>query len=162
MARGTSKLAWEQERPHVLVVACSDGRLQEVNDRFLAQELGIRQYDRLYLPGGGGALAVSGFEYLRAANVRRECAFLTRTHPIERIVLLFHGPAEDGPPTAMCGDYIRRFPAATIAQLRQRQETDALELVRHRCEWAGPARIQIFRCEVTAAGDLQYVELHAD
>ena len=31
-------MAWEAARPHVMVVACSDGRLQEATDAFLSRE----------------------------------------------------------------------------------------------------------------------------
>ena len=43
-------MRWEPDRPRILVAACSDGRLQEATDAFLARALGVRQYDRLYLP----------------------------------------------------------------------------------------------------------------
>ena len=33
---------WSAARPSVLVVACSDGRLQEATDAFLNQKLDIR------------------------------------------------------------------------------------------------------------------------
>src|SRR6187551_1717699 len=42
---------WTEERPHTLVVACSDGRLQEATDTFLGRELGLTQFDRFYMPG---------------------------------------------------------------------------------------------------------------
>jgi len=31
--------------------------LQEATDAFLGRELGLTQFDRFYVPGGGGALA---------------------------------------------------------------------------------------------------------
>lgn len=57
---------WARVRSGTLVVACSDGRLQEATDAFLADEIGLTEYDRLYLPGGGGALAASGRDFIRA------------------------------------------------------------------------------------------------
>ena len=63
---------WKQQRPSALVIACSDGRLQENLDDFLSNALRITQYDRLYVPGGPGALAISGLEMLRPEQVRRE------------------------------------------------------------------------------------------
>lgn len=46
-----SERPWNAERPRVLVVACSDGRLQQNADDFLCNHLGISDYDRLYMPG---------------------------------------------------------------------------------------------------------------
>ena len=46
----TLGMPWDPERPRVLVAACSDGRLQEATDAFLSSALGVRQYDRLYVP----------------------------------------------------------------------------------------------------------------
>ena len=54
-----SERRWSEERPRVLVVACSDGRLQEAVDDFLQNHLGILDYDRLYAPGGPGAYSRS-------------------------------------------------------------------------------------------------------
>src|SRR5688500_18091508 len=42
---------WEPERPHILVAACSDGRLQGATDAFGSRALGIQDADRLYTPG---------------------------------------------------------------------------------------------------------------
>jgi hypothetical protein len=57
---------WTPARPNALVVACSDGRLQEATDAFLEREFKITRYDRFYVPGGGGALASSGADPVRA------------------------------------------------------------------------------------------------
>ncbi len=54
------RLKWSADRPHTLVIACSDGRLQEQTDEFLHRQLGLSGFDRFYVPGGGGALASSG------------------------------------------------------------------------------------------------------
>src|SRR5436853_132992 len=67
---------WSEDRPSILVIACSDGRLETQTDRFLKEELGIRGYDRYYIPGGPGALADSGFEYSRMDAHRKDCRFL--------------------------------------------------------------------------------------
>ena len=40
---------WIIERPHVLVVACSDGRYQKPLDEFLREHLNIVDYDRMYV-----------------------------------------------------------------------------------------------------------------
>lgn len=154
-----SALKWDATRPHILVIACSDGRQQEPTDEFLTKSLGIRQYDRLYVAGGGGALSASGKDYLRAQQLRRECRFLVDVHEIEEIVLLFHGPAVDGPPEAMCADYRRKLPQLAVSRLRDQQQRDADELMMRRDEWAGKARVRVYRCETTATGALEFVTL---
>ncbi len=148
---------WNTERPQALVIACSDGRLQENLDEFLHTVLGITHYDRLYAPGGGGALASTGIELLRPDQFRRECRFLLAAHGIQDLYLIFHGPAEDGPAEAVCGDYRRKLPLADIAKIRQRQDDDADEL--KRIDWGNPVRVHTYRCEVTADDRIQFVEL---
>src|SRR5512132_2639198 len=96
---------WLADRPSTLVIACSDGRLQEATDEFLARRLRVTRYDRFYVPGGAGALAASGRDFLRAEQMRRECRYLVDLHRVERIVLLFHGPTADGALEAACADY---------------------------------------------------------
>jgi hypothetical protein len=103
---------WNRTRPRIMVIACSDGRLQEEIDDFLLNHLHIAHYDRLYLPGGPGALAYSGGETSRTAQQRRECLFLIRAHAIRRVVLLF-------PEVACCADYQRKLPGYTAEQIRQ-------------------------------------------
>ena len=159
MASFRSHFQWDPTRPHILVIACSDGRLQEPTDEFLTRSLGVRQYDRLYVAGGGGALSPSGKDYLRAQQLRRECKFLVEAHDVEEIVLLFHGPAIDGPPEAMCADYRRKLPQLAVTKLRDQQQRDAAELLMRRDEWAGSARVQVYRCETRADGGLEFVPL---
>ena len=155
-------LRWEPERPRILVAACSDGRLQEATDRFLARALGVRQYDRLYLPGGGGALAASGADFVRAAEVRRECRFLIEAHGVEHLILLFHGPAAGGPSEAVCADYRRKHSWQRPDQVRAQQEADVRDLLARRAEYAGVAQLSVYRFEVTAGGALQVAPLHVD
>ena len=150
---------WNAERPRVLVVACSDGRLQENLDEFLLRHLGIEHYDRLYAPGGPGAMASSGVYYSRADGIRRECAFLVAAHRVEDVYLIFHGPAADGPPEATCADYARKLPNATPEEIRRQQERDTAEIVRDGFGWEVRPRIHAFRCEVTATGGVQFVPL---
>ena len=121
---------WKHQRPSALVVACSDGRLQENLDDFLSNALRITQYDRLYVPGGPGALANSGLELLRPEQVRREVQFLVSAHQIEDVVMVFHGPSADGPAAALCGDYKRRFSGRSAAELRAQQEQDGRDIAR--------------------------------
>jgi hypothetical protein len=156
-----SNQQWNSERPRILVIACSDGRLQEEVDAFLLKHLHIAHYDRLYLPGGPGALAYSGGELSRAAQQRRECLFLIQAHKIERVILLFHGPSADGPDVASCADYARKLPGISAAQIRAQQEADVVELVRWRGEWGGRAHLHAYRCEITAEDGVQFAALTA-
>src|SRR5262245_2012837 len=106
------------ERPHVLVVACSDGRYQIALDDFLRNHLGITDYDRMYVPGGPGALASSSLSCFRGDQFRQDTAFLIERHGVERIVLIFHGPLlKDGPIEAVCADYDRKMPFASPSEI---------------------------------------------
>lgn len=157
-----TRLKWTADRPHTLVVACSDGRLQEQTDEFLHAQLGLAGFDRFYVPGGGGALASSGRDFIRAQQLRRECAYLIELHEVERVILLFHGPAEDGPAGSVCADYRRKLQWASPALLSDRQRVDALELIEIRSEWAGNAEVSAYRCEVGASHEVTFVCLDAD
>ena len=150
---------WTPARPDTLVVACSDGRLQEATDAFLERVLGITHYDRFYVPGGAGALAASGRDFIRAGQMRRECHYLVHLHRVERVVLLFHGPTADGALEAACADYRRKLPWAGVLTLRARQDQDALELLAQRGEWAGRAEVLLYRCEVAPSGAMTFLEL---
>jgi hypothetical protein len=152
-------IPWNPARPRVLVVACSDGRLQVATDEFLSGHLGITHYDRLYVPGGAGALSPSGRDFLRAHELQQECLYLVKVHAVEWVIAIFHGPAEDGPAEAMCADYRRKFEWASVADLRAQQEQDARELLDYRRQWAGRSSVHLYRCEVGANGDLAFVTL---
>jgi len=153
---------WHSERPHVLVVACSDGRLQEATDEFLSSYLGIAHYDRLYVPGGGGALSPSGRDFMRAHQHQQECRYLVDTHDVDTLIILFHGPASDGPAESICADYSRKQPWATVAQIRAQQEKDTGELLETRLQWASKASVAVYRCEIAANHALAFATLHAD
>jgi hypothetical protein len=148
---------WNRQRPESLVIACSDGRLQENLDDFLHRGLGITHYDRLYAPGGAGALASRGGELLRPGQFQRECQFLLRSHAIRDLYLIFHGPAEGGPEESLCGDYRRKLPSATTTEFRKRQEEDADEL--KRVDWGSAVRVHTYRCEVRGDNRIQFVAL---
>lgn len=147
---------WTPDRPHTLVVACSDGRLQQATDSFLGRELGLTQFDRFYVPGGGGALASSGRDFIRAQQLRRECAYLIELHSVTHVVLLFHGPAPDGPAAAVCADYRRKMSWASPEIVHARQIQDAAELIERQSEWAGQATVVSYRCEVDARGEISF------
>jgi len=155
-------LPWNSERPHVLVIACSDGRLQVATDAFLGHYLSVSDYDRLYIPGGGGALSPSGRDFIRARQHQQECRMLVDVHDVEAVVMMFHGPTADGPPEAVCADYLRKNSYATVAQHREQQEKDVAELLESRWQWAGNAAVAVYRCEISADRSLSFVTLHAD
>jgi hypothetical protein len=142
-----------------MVVACSDGRLQEATDAFLAGQFKITRYDRFYVPGGGGALASSGTDEARAQQMCAECKYLVDMHAVRRVIVLFHGPSSEGRIEAACADYRRKLPWATVPQLREQQEADAVDLLKRRREWASEAGVLLFRCEVDSAGTLSFVNL---
>jgi hypothetical protein len=150
---------WSSDRPNTLVIACSDGRLQEATDDFLTHHLQVTRYDRFYVPGGAGALASSGRDFLRAQQLRRECRYLVELHGVRHIVMLFHGPTKDGVIAAACADYRRKLPWASVTELRGRQELDAQELGRTRDDWAGAAAVAMYRCEVDGRGVIRFVDL---
>jgi len=152
-------MKWTPDRPHTLVIACSDGRLQEPTDEFLHKQLGLAGFDRFYVPGGGGALASSGRDFIRSQQLRRECAYLIELHDVSRVILLFHGPAENGPADAVCADYRRKLAWASPALLSDRQRVDALELIEIRSQWAGRAEVSAYRCEVNESHDVSFVPL---
>lgn len=154
-----SRHAWNSERPHVLVVACSDGRIQVNLDEFLSSHLGIQRYDRVYLPGGPGALATSGVEYIRSDLHRRELTFLLTAHDIQELLLIFHGPAADGPIEALCADYVRilgRPDAEVIAATQLKDLAEVEEMVRLR---SNTIRVRGYRCEVGPNGHIGFVSM---
>jgi len=152
---------WSAKRPRTMVVACSDGRLQSATDDFLLSELGLAEFDRLYVPGGGGALSASDRDLFRAQQLRGECRYLVELHEVQRVILLFHGPAVDGPAESVCADYKRKLPWATPELLRQRQARDAAELLTIRYEWAARAEVAMYRCEVGAEKGITFRPLDA-
>lgn len=149
---------WNERWPETLVVACSDGRLQEELDEFLQRHLASDRYDRLYVPGGAGALATNGNEVIRAEQFRTECRFLIEAHGIKRVILMFHGPAQDGPAEATCGDYRRRLPTSSAGAILSQQERDA-EQIWHDGLGEG-VRLEIYRCEVRREGSVQFVRMY--
>jgi hypothetical protein len=160
-----SECRWSEERPRVLVVACSDGRLQEAVDDFLQNHLNILDYDRLYAPGGPGALASGGFEFLRSDGFRRECTFLVEAHGVEEVILLFHGPAPpNGPAHATCADYARKTPRLSPDQIASQQQADAADIVRtvfgrYTAGGTRSVRVRVFRAEVLPDRRVRFVDL---
>jgi hypothetical protein len=156
-----SERPWNAERPRVLVVACSDGRLQQNVDDFLRNHLGISDYDRLYMPGGPGALAQSGFEFLRADQWRRESNFLIGAHQLEEVILIFHAASVDGPIEANCADYHRKLPTLDARRCREQQDEDADDVLLRVFSAHSHLKLRAFRAEVRDDGKVQFVDLLA-
>jgi hypothetical protein len=152
-------IKWFAGRPNALVIACSDGRLQEATDAFLAREFRITKYDRFFVPGGAGALASSGTDAARAERMCGECRYLVDLHQVKHVILLFHGPAISGRIEAACADYRRKLPYAPVAELRRQQEIDAADLLARRRDFAGDAEVLVYRCEVDPAARVEFVNL---
>lgn len=150
---------WSPDRPHTLVIACSDGRLQEQTDAFLHRQLELVGFDRFYVPGGGGALASSGRDFIRADQLRKECGYLIQLHEITRVILLFHGPSASGPAHAVCADYKRKLPFATPEMLRDQQRRDAVDLIQRGNQWAGKANVSAFLCQIDESYHVTFVQL---
>jgi hypothetical protein len=147
----TSTHTWNRARPHILIVACSDGRYQLSLDEFLSHHLGITHYDRLYAPGGPGALASSTLSYFRGEQFRQESAFLVEAHSLEEIIFIFHGPVnQDGPLDATCADYNRKMHGAATDEIYRQQEADLQEVARAIWKVNKELRIRAYRAEVRA------------
>lgn len=155
-----SKKKWLTARPHILVVACSDGRYQESLDEFLNDHLGIGHYDRLYAPGGPGALASSLYSYFRGEQFRQEAALLIDAHELEEIIFIFHGPAlQEGPNDATCADYRRKMPYAQTKEINAQQNRDIEEVQKAVFRCNRSLQISVFRAEVRKDGCVQFVPL---
>ena len=77
------------------------------------------------------------------------------------MILLFHGPALNGPPHAVCADYKRKLPWSTPAMLREQQERDAIDLMQRADQWAGNAKVGAYLCEIDASHHIAFVPLDA-
>lgn len=151
---------WQKERPHILIIACSDGRYQQSLDDFLNHHLGITHYDRLFAPGGPGALAPSTFSYFRGEQFRQESAFLIDAHSLEEIIFIFHGPVDhEGPNEATCADYRRKMHSARTTEIYRQQEVDLQEAVKAVVKANKDLRMRAFRAEVRADMHVQFVPL---
>ena len=150
---------WEPGRPKVLVVACSDGRLQLAVDEFLHNHLAIDDYDRYYIPGGPGGIATGGaFEFSRADYMRKDSAFLLRAHEVRELILLFHGSADDDPEHD-CADYKRKLDGWSSERILQQQLADVHEIIDHVAELPWKLNIRAYRAEVDADHSVRFVDL---
>ncbi len=143
-----------------MIIACSDGRYQLSLDEFLTNHLGITHYDRLYAPGGPGAMAPSTFSYFRGEQFRQESAFLIDAHGLEEIIFIFHGPVDQqGPHEATCADYRRKMHSARTLEIYRQQETDLQEAAKAVLKANQDIRMRAFRAEVQADLHVQFVPL---
>jgi hypothetical protein len=129
--------------------------LQTALDDFLTNALNIQEYDRLYLPGGPGALATSGLEFNRSERISRELRFLVEAHQIDELILIFHGPASDGPVESLCADYVRSLSHTQREKIVVEQEKDAVEVASPYLE-LGKVHVRAYQCEVTADLSVQF------
>jgi len=148
---------WDADPPTTLVVACSDGRIGRETHQFLHRHLNLDRYARLYVPGGGGALVVDGPRSRHAMVYRTDVETLVKVHGTTEIVLLFHGPAADGPDAAVCGGYRKAFPDASADELRAQQEQDASRLIR--TGFDPRLAVSAYRFEVDARQRVQFVAI---
>ena len=154
---------WQRDRPRILIIACSDGRYQQSLDEFLTYHLHITHYDRLYAPGGPGALASSALSYFRGEHFRQEAAFLVDVHELEEIIFIFHGPMDkQGPTAATCADYQRKRQGASTQEIYKQQEADLQEAVRAVMKANKNIQVIAFRAEVRADMRVQFVPLKVD
>lgn len=155
-----STRSWQAARPRILIVACSDGRYQQSLDDFLNNHLDITHYDRLYAPGGPGALASSTLSYFRGEHFRQEAAFLVDAHGLEEIIFIFHGPMNrEGPLEATCADYRRKMHGANTQEIYRQQEADLQEAVKTVLKANKDVQVSAFRAEVRADMRVQFVPL---
>jgi len=150
---------WDVNRPSVLVVACSDGRLQFSIDHFLSAQLGIGHYDRMYMPGGFGALVPGGCEFIRADNYRRDLYFLLEAHGVSELILLAHGAAQTGPPGSTCALYHRLMPGKSLAEIREQQITDVREFLKSAESHLRKVHVTAYIAEVLEDLTVRYVEI---
>ena len=152
---------WQPERPSALVVCCSDGRLQESIDEFLSTILGIVHCDRMFAPGGPAAISEVGASFARTHHFRSDLQFLLEAHDFRKIILIFHGAAEDGPDLSVCAHYRRIMPHANYAEITARHEADHNDIVHYLQGLRDDLEILAFRAEVTADRRVKFVNLSA-
>lgn len=154
-----TRTCWSVERPRTLVIGCSDGRLQASTDEFLQSALNIRDYDRLYIAGGAGAMAYGGSEFIRAEIVRASFTFLLQAHGTEQVILLTHAATDDGPPEAVCAHYRRIMSRATVAEIREQQIRDVNDLTRDLIDHLHGIDLRAFRADVMASRQVQFTDI---
>jgi len=154
-----AKNPWSADRPKTLVVCCSDGRLQESIDEFLSAYLDIVDYDRIYMPGGPGALSEVGCQFTRTHQFRNDLQFLFSAHSFGHIVLIFHGSAVDGPEHSVCAHYRKLMPGRSYYEIVARHEEDRQNVLQFLHGLSPELEIHSFRAETTADKHVQFLDL---
>jgi hypothetical protein len=154
-----SEIVWSAERPDSLVVCCSDGRLQMSIDDFLHEHLGIFYYDRLYAPGGPGALSDVGSQLMRTDHYRTDLQLLLKAHSFSQVILIFHGAAIDGPSDSMCAYYRKMMPDSSREEILERQHQDMEDVSNYLHGLRANLEIKAFRAEATSEKHLRFVRL---
>lgn len=148
---------WTAAPPRVLVVACSDGRIQKPLDEFLKSLMHFVQYDRLYVPGGPRALLAT--KAAEPNHMLEELQFLFKTHHVSEAVFVFHDATPDGPPDAICAGYSRSISGGiAIRAAQKRDATDLRRLVQTE-EWSRDVRVWIVRAEVGRDEIVRFADL---
>jgi hypothetical protein len=154
-----SEIIWSAERPGTLVVCCSDGRLQMSIDDFLHEHLGVFYYDRLYAPGGPGALSEVGARFMRTDHYRNDLQFLLEAHSFSQVILIFHGAAEDGPADSVCAHYRTMMPGKSRDEILQRQHDDMADVVEYLNELRPNMDIQAYLAEATSEQHIRFIRI---
>lgn len=149
---------WFPGHAKMLVVACADGRFTGYVEAFVHNDLGVDEFDCLFVPGGPGSMSDAGGQFTRAEQMRREVRFLMDRHNTGDVVLIWHGPAEDGPDEAVCGHYLNLCAGKTAREISRLQELDATDLVRNFFT-ERKVLVRCYRAEVDAALNVRFVEL---
>jgi hypothetical protein len=142
-----------------MVVCCSDGRLQMSIDDFLHEHLNVFYYDRLYAPGGPGALSEVGAQFMRTDHYRNDLQFLLQAHSFTNVVLIFHGASEDGPNDSVCAHYRKMLPDGTRDEILEHQHHDMQDVEEYLHSLRANLKIQAFRAETTNEHHIQFIKL---
>lgn len=147
---------WAGDLPVAVAVTCTDGRIQAWVDDFLLELLGTARYDRVYIPGGPGAIVPgdTAAQAERAQHIWEELKFMIEAHRLNRVVLIFHGAAVGGPAVAGCGDYGRLYPGADRETVNRRQIADAHEAKNKINRTFPDVQVDIFGLAVNSKGQV--------
>ena len=106
--------AWTAERPHALVVCCSDGRWHAQMMEFIAQQVSARA-DLYAVPGGPAVLDGWNSSFDEARAFGEAMRLLAKYHDLTSIWLIAH----EG-----CAFYLEKHPHFDPKALRRRQTED--------------------------------------
>ena len=78
------------ERFDAAAVYCSDGRFGDQVGQFMRDGLAVKNFDRIAVPGGPGALIGHKGANMQAGGVLADLKFLIEAHELSRVVLIAH------------------------------------------------------------------------